>query len=132
MQQERPREADIETATGDRIDHADFAGKFQRMVEHRQHRAGDQPRPLGALRRRREKDERVRAVATVMMKIVFDGADVRIAQPIGRLAQVQALGEVVHGGLGVRADRREELNAELHLRASFSRIPGEALNSRLR
>jgi len=39
VRQEGAREADIEAAAANRVQHADFAGELQRMVEDRQHRA---------------------------------------------------------------------------------------------
>ena len=53
VRQERAREADLEAAAGDRVHHPDLAGELERIVEHRQHRAGDQP------------DERVTAAAAL-------------------------------------------------------------------
>ena len=43
VRQEGARETDLHAAVGDRVDHADLAGELQRIVEHRQHRAGDEP-----------------------------------------------------------------------------------------
>jgi len=48
MRQEGAGEADIETAARQRIDHADLTGELQRMVEDRQHGAGDKAHPARA------------------------------------------------------------------------------------
>ena len=76
VRQERAREADIEPAAGDGVEHADLARELERMIEDRQHRAGDES---GALRARRcggEEDDRVGAVAAILVKVVLDGTDV--------------------------------------------------------
>ena len=71
----------------DRIEHRDLAGELERVVEDRQHRAGDQPRSLRALRRGGEEDDRVGAVAAIGMEIVLDGADMAPAVAIGKLGR---------------------------------------------
>ena len=76
VQQERAREADVEPAAGNAVEHRDLAGELERMVEHRQHRAGDQPHGLGALRDGAQKHDRVRAVAAVAIEVMLDGARV--------------------------------------------------------
>ena len=57
---------------GDRVDHADLAGELERIVEHRQHRAGDEPDRARHRRGRAEEDQRVGAVAAIGMEIVLD------------------------------------------------------------
>ena len=42
VRQESAGKAHLQPAGGNRIDHPDLARKLQRVVEHRQHRAGDQ------------------------------------------------------------------------------------------
>src|SRR6185437_2427486 len=78
MRQESACEADIETAARDGIEHSDLAGKLERIVERRHHRAGDEPHLLGALRDSGQKQYRVRAVAAVALEIVLDRTRMRI------------------------------------------------------
>ena len=49
MRQERARHADIRPPAGNRIQHADLAGKLQGVVESGQHRTGHQARLFGPL-----------------------------------------------------------------------------------
>ena len=74
VRQERAREPDVEPAARNAVEHRDLARELERMVEHRQHRAGDEPHRLRALRHGAEKDDRVRAVAAVAGEVVLDGA----------------------------------------------------------
>src|SRR5690606_13835206 len=48
VRQEGARKADLEPAAGDGVEHADLARELERIVEHRQHGAGDEPRRLAA------------------------------------------------------------------------------------
>src|SRR5437762_11683556 len=84
------------------------------MVEGRQYRAGDEACLPGALRRRREKHDRVRAVAAVMMKIMLDDADMAEAEPVGFLGEVERLLEIGFARFLLRPDIGEKLHAELH------------------
>ncbi len=114
VRQERAREPDFESSARDRVEHADLAGELERMVEHRQHRAGDQARASRPLGGGGEEDDRVRAVAAVLVEVVLDGADVGESQRVAQGDQVETLGEVAVRRLGVGADVGEELNPELH------------------
>ena len=49
MRQESAGKADVETALRDGVEHRNLAGKLQRIIERRHHRAGDQPHLFGAL-----------------------------------------------------------------------------------
>ena len=62
----------------------DLARELERMVEHRQHRPGDEAHRLRALRHGSEKDDRVRAVAAIAGEVVLDGAE-RAGSPMFRL-----------------------------------------------
>ena len=133
VRQKRPREADIEPAAAQRIEHGDLAGQFQRMVEGRQHRAGHQPRPPRALRRRREKDDRVGAVAAVMVKIMLDDPDMRIAQLVRFLGEIERLRKIGLRRFLLWPHIGEELHAELHRRSTrVSAPPGRGLRRRTR
>src|SRR5205807_6155407 len=92
----------------------DLAGQFQRVVEGRQHRTGDKPRPAWALGRRREKHDRVGAVAAVIMKIMLDDADMAEAEAVGFLGQVERLLKISFGRFLLGPDIGKELHAELH------------------
>src|SRR5438477_13048158 len=84
------------------------------MVEGRQYRAGHQPRSPCPLRRRREKHDRVRAVATVMVEIVLDDADMAEAQPVGFLGEVERFLEILFPRFLLGPHTGKELHAELH------------------
>src|SRR5438552_598570 len=73
------------------------------MVEGRQYRAGHQPRSPCPLRRRREKHDRVRAVAAVMVEIVLDDADMAEAEQVGLLGEVEGVPAMGLDGLASSA-----------------------------
>ena len=114
VRQEGAREANIEPAAGERVEHRDLAGQLQWVVEGRQHRAGDEPRLSRALRHRGEKHDRVGAVAAVVMKIMLDNADMAEAEPVGVLGEVERLLEIGFGRFLLGPDIGKELYAELH------------------
>src|SRR5882762_4734287 len=84
------------------------------MVEGRQYRAGDEACLPGPLRRRREKHDRVRAVAAVIVKIMLDDADMAEPKPVGFLGEVERLLEIGFARFLLRPDIGKELHAELH------------------
>ncbi len=114
VRQKGAREADIEPAAAQRIEHRDLAGQLQRVVEDRQHRPGHQPRLARPHRRRRQEHDRVGAVAAVVMKIMLDDADMAVAEPIGLFRQVQRFAEIGFRRFFIRPDVGKELHAELH------------------
>ena len=46
VRQERARKPDIEPPAGNAVEHRDLARELERMIEHRQHRAGDEAHRL--------------------------------------------------------------------------------------
>ncbi len=114
VRQKRAREADVEPAAADAVEHRDFAGELERVVENRQHGTGDEPCFRRAHRGGGKKDDRVGTVAAVVVKIMFDDAHVRVADAIGRFGDSQAVAEVVRRRFLFGLDVGEELNAELH------------------
>jgi hypothetical protein len=42
VRQEGARKADVEPPAGNAVEHRDLAGELEGMIEHRQHRAGDE------------------------------------------------------------------------------------------
>jgi hypothetical protein len=112
--QEGACEANLQAAPGDRVHHPDLARELERIVEHRQHRTGDEPDRARHRRRGAEKDERIGAVAAIGQKIVLDRAHVGEAQPLRELRELERLAPVLVGGLLVGTDGRKELNAEFH------------------
>src|SRR6516162_1424957 len=114
VRQEGASKPDIESPAGDCIEHADLAGKLERVVEHRQHRAGHQPGAPRALGGGAEKHDRVGAVAAVGLEIVLDRADMREPQPIPLLRNIEAVAEVIAARLLLRRYIGKELQAELH------------------
>ncbi len=118
VRQEGTCEADFESTARDRVEHADLTGELQGMVEHWEHRAGDEPHRRRASRRGGEEDERVRRVSAVVVEVVLDGADVREPEGLGMLGEQERLREVLAGRRGLGPDRWEELNTELHRSSS--------------
>jgi hypothetical protein len=120
VRQERARKADVEASARDAVEHRDFAGKLERMVEHRQHGAGDEAHGARALRHRRKEHDGVGAVAAVAREVVLDGAGVGEAELLRFLRDRKRFREVVGGALVGVVDGGKELHTELHL-ASCSR-----------
>src|ERR1700730_7143647 len=114
MRQERASKSDIETPAGDCIQHADLAGKLERVVEDREHRTGHQPSALGALRGSAQKYDRIGAIASVGLKIVLDSTDMGESQFVRFIGNIQTVAEVIPRRLLLRRHIREKLNAELH------------------
>ena len=116
VRQEGAGKTDVEAALRDAVEHGDLAGKLQRIVERRHHGAGDETHFFRALRRRGEKQQRVRAIAAVTPKIVLHRAGVAVAQRLGLLGDRQAFLEIGCRALVFGRDAGKELNAELHFR----------------
>ena len=114
MRQEGAGKAHLQPASRNCIDHSDLACKLQRVVEHRQHRAGDETHRARQCRRGGKEDERVRTVAAVGQEIVLDRAHIGEAQLLGELGELECLAPILVGGLLVGTDGRKELNAEFH------------------
>jgi hypothetical protein len=114
VRQEGARKADVEAAVRDRIQHSDLARELERMIEHRQHGAGDQTHACCALRGGGQEQQRAGAVAAVMVEIMLHRTDMGEAQLVGFLGKIERLGKVLRGGLLVRANVREELDSEFH------------------
>ena len=114
VRQEGAREADLEPAAGDRVEHADLARELERVVEHGQHGASDQPRLAGALGGGGEKEHRIGAVAAIAMEIVLDDPHMAVAEPVAQPDQFEAFREILRAGLLPRPDIRKELHAEFH------------------
>src|SRR6266446_5537437 len=88
VRQEGAREANLDAALGDRIDHADLAGKLQRIVKHRKHRTGDQPHLTRDRGRRAQENQWIGAIAAVRVEIVFDRPHVGVAELLGELREL--------------------------------------------
>ena len=119
VRQERAREADVEAAAGNPVEHADLARELQRMIEHRQHRPGDEPHAARALRQRRQEDDRVGAVAAVAIEVMLDRARMREAELLGLRGDGEAFGKINVGALLARVDLGKKLHTELHRAAPF-------------
>ncbi len=91
-----------------------MSGELERIVEHRQHRAGDEPDFLRLRGGGAEKDQRAGAVAAVVMKIMFDGSHIGEAELLREAGEIKRFRPIVFGGFDVRADRRKELDTEFH------------------
>ena len=114
VRQERARKADVEPAVADPVDFGDFGRELERVVEGRDACPGYQPRGLRALRGGREKQQRVWAVAAIVMKVVLDRADVRVAERLRALDDLEAVAVVLRRRLVLRAYVGKELHAEFH------------------
>jgi hypothetical protein len=114
VRQKGAGEPDIEAPAADRIQHPDFTGELQRMIEDRQHRTCHQPRPTRALSRSGEKQHRVGAVPVIVMKIMLDDADVREPEFLGLFRKIERLAKVVGSGFLLGPDIGKKLHAEFH------------------
>src|SRR4029077_7498696 len=114
VRQESTGKPHLQPAGGNRINHPDLARKLQRVVEHRQHRAGDQTHGARQCRRGGKEDEWVGTVAAIGQEIVLDRAHIGKAQLLGELGELERLAPILVGGLLVRTDGGKELNAEFH------------------
>src|SRR5205085_2018015 len=114
VRQESAREADIEAPAADRVEHADFAGELQRVIEDRQYRTRHQPRPPRALSGGGEKQHRVGAVPAIVMKVMLDDADMRKPEYFALLSKTQRITKVLGAGFLIRPAVRKKLHAEFH------------------
>src|SRR5204863_3420478 len=85
VREKRARKSDIEASTRDPVQHGDFTSELERMIEHRQHRAGNQPHVLGALRYGAQENNGIRTIAAVALELVLHSAGVSEAKLFGRL-----------------------------------------------
>ena len=114
VRQERAREADLEAPARDRIEHADLARELERIVEHRQHRPGDEARLGAAHGCRSEEHDRVGAVAAVGVEIMLDRTHVRVTEVVAFVHQRERVLPVGLGRFLGRAHVGKELDSELH------------------
>ena len=114
VRQKGAREADIEATAADRIEHADFAGELERVIEDRQHRTRHQVRAACALSSGREKQHRVGAVPAIVMKIMLDDADVGKPEPLGLLHKRERIAKVIRCRFLIWPDVGKKLQTELH------------------
>ena len=121
VRQKSTRKADVEAAAADRVEHADFAGQLQRMIEDRQHGASHQARAACALGRGGEKQHRVGAVAAIVVKVMLDDANMRESELFRLLREVERVAKIVGTGFLIRSDIRKKLHAKLHFGPSQAR-----------
>ena len=121
VQQERAREPDVEPTARNAVEHRDLARELERMIEHRQHRPGDEAHRLRALRHGGEEDDGIGAVAAIAREVVLDGARVPEPQRLGFLRDRQRFRVIVGGALVGVVDGGEKLHTELHV-APRSRV----------
>ena len=114
VRQKGAGKSDVEPPAGNAVEHSDFARELERVVEHRQHRAGDEAQRLRALRRGGEKDDRIGAIAAITGEVVLDGADVPEAQCLRFFGDRKRFGVVFGGALVGMIDGGKKLHAELH------------------
>ena len=121
VQQERAREPDVEPPARNAVEHRDLARELERMIEHRQHRPGDEAHRLRTLRHGGEEDDGIGAVAAIAREVVLDGARVPEPQRLGFLRDRQRFRIIVGGALVGVVDGGEKLHTELHV-APRSRV----------
>src|SRR5262249_39881881 len=114
VRQKGAGKSNVDPPAGNAVEHSDFARELERVVEHRQHRAGDEAQRLRALRRGGEKDDRIGAIAAVTGEVVLDGADVPEAQCLRFFGNRKRFGVVFGGALVGMIDGGKKLYAELH------------------
>ncbi len=114
VRQEGTRKADVEAPAGNRIEHGDLAGKFQRIVERRHDRAGDEAYLLCARCHRRQKQDRIGAIAAIALEIVLDRARMGVAERLGLFGDGKAFREIRGSAFVARPEIGKELNAEPH------------------
>src|SRR5882724_5848085 len=115
MRQERAREADLEPAARDRVEHADLARQLERMVEDGEHCSGNEAGLFAAPRGRGQEYDRVWAVAAVGVEIMLDSADVHVTEFVAHRDQLERLLPIILSGLFGRPYVGKELNTEVHL-----------------
>ncbi len=115
VRQEGAREADVETPAGNAVEHGDLAGELEGMIEHRQHRSGDEPHRFRALRHGGEEDDRIGAIAAVSREIVLDGARVVKAQLVRLFGDREQFRVIVRRALVGMIDGGKKLHTELHV-----------------
>ncbi len=111
---EGPRDADVEPAAADGVEHRELAGQLQRMIEDGQHRAGDHPHAPRPLAAGGEEETGVGAVAAVGREVVLDDLDAVVAQVVRDLGQLEHLLEVLAAGDPVGLGVGEVVDPELH------------------
>ena len=112
--QECARKAHVKPPAGDRIEHADFPGKLERVVEDRKHCAGHKPHVARTLRGRAQEDDGIGAIAAIGLKIVLDGAHMGETQLVGFGRDVERVVEIIPRRFLLRRYIGKELKAELH------------------
>lgn len=88
MRQECPGEPAVQPAIGDCVQHTNLSSHLQWMVECRHERLGNQPGSAGALGSGGQEYVWCRTVATVGLKVVFNGTDMGISQFVAKTTQV--------------------------------------------
>ena len=99
VRQEGAREPDIEPARAERIEHADLAGELERMIEYRQHGAGDHAGGPGTLRGGRQEHDRIGRIAAPVMEIVLYDPHMGVAVDVAEIDQAQGIVEILPGRL---------------------------------
>jgi hypothetical protein len=87
---------------------------MRRMMERRDHRAGDEADALRSRRDRGKEYARVRRVAAVVVERMLDRLDAREAELVGARREAQALIVIIGGGRILGAERGKEINSESH------------------
>ncbi len=115
LRHERAGDADFQPAVRQPVQHADLSRQLQRIIEHRQHRAGDDPRLLADLRGGAQEHDGVGAVTAIGMKIMFDRPDMGVTVFVRQSDQLQTFIEILARGFFFRLHARKKLHPEFHL-----------------
>src|SRR5262249_52618024 len=114
VRQEGARKSHLEAAAGNSIHHPDLACEFQRIVEHRQHRASDEPHRAAQRRRGAKKDERIGTITAVGQKIMLDRSHIGEAQLLGELRELERFAPILVRGLLMGTGRGKKMDAKFH------------------
>ena len=114
MRQKGARETDIETPIAYRVEHADFAGELERVVEDGQDGTRHQAHAARALCRGREEQQGVGAVTAVIVKIMLDDSDMEEPETLRFLHQIERISKVIGTRFLVGPYIGKKLHAKLH------------------
>src|SRR5215469_14985002 len=124
VRQEGARETDIETPIAYRVEHADFAGELERVVEDGQHGTRHQAHAARALCCGGKEQHRVGAVTAVVMKIMLDDTDMGETEALRFLYEIERVAKVFGAGFLFGPYIRKKLHAKLHaVEDTLARLP---------
>ncbi len=114
LRQEGAAEAGVEAPLAHVVEHRQVAAEVGRVVEGRDHRAGDQADAFGPRRDGGEEHAGIRRMPAVVVERMLDRLGARVAELIRAHGQAQALVVIVGRARVFLAKRRKEINSESH------------------